>query len=115
MLRLFGMRTNSNNGQVPSDDDKENEMFAANAPSDPKSTPEDFVTSSPNPEQGSDDATDSGPPLPPQQLFCESNNSGTSPSESNFSTPIDSTVNNVDTHEETHEGRTTIGILPCSS
>jgi hypothetical protein len=36
MLRLFGMTTNSNNYQVPSDDDKENEMFAANAPSDPK-------------------------------------------------------------------------------
>jgi hypothetical protein len=51
---MFGMTTDSNNVQVHSDDDKENKMFAANAPSDPKSTPEDFVTSSPNPEHGSD-------------------------------------------------------------
>jgi hypothetical protein len=91
------MAKNSNNGPICSNHDKENNMSAANAPSNPNSTPETFVAFSPNPEQGSDGTTDSGIPFLPHQLFSQSNNS-MSPYKS---TPIDSTINaDTATHEE---------------
>jgi hypothetical protein len=86
MLRMFGITTNSNDGHVRSDDDKENQMPTTNAPSHPEAPPEDspeeVLMTSPPPsageQQGGDDLTtaDAGVSrLPPRQLFCPSINS----------------------------------------
>jgi hypothetical protein len=112
MLRLLGMRTTSRgsdnkNGQIR-DNNKGNNMSAADPPSDPNPSSAGPEVSDQQGDNGT--TTDPEDPLLPRQIFCPSDISTPSTMSPNPSAKeADSTINNVDLVD--HQERQSSAIL----